>query len=106
MSLFRSWPRLVNRLPKKPSIIDLSCGRCHHKIDTKEGMQLFLRRHMPDASVFARTSVGQVPWGTRKQVGIYDPGRISPPSRQVSAVLNGGKIGCPRCGAVEWRALR
>ena len=33
-------------------------------------------------------------------------GRTSPPSRHVREILMGGRIGCPRCGAVEWRALR
>ncbi|CAL1142912.1 unnamed protein product [Cladocopium goreaui] len=101
MAFLRNLPRRG-----KPSIMDLTCGRCHFKIDAKEGMQLFLRRHMPDAGEFARTGLNSVPWGNRKQVGIYDPGRFAPPSRQVREVLVGGKIGCPRCGAVEWRALQ
>eukprot|EP00930_Biecheleria_cincta_P105660 TRINITY_DN98536_c0_g1_i1.p1 TRINITY_DN98536_c0_g1~~TRINITY_DN98536_c0_g1_i1.p1 ORF type:complete len:117 (+),score=9.65 TRINITY_DN98536_c0_g1_i1:32-352(+) len=105
MPLLRSMPRLINRPMRRPGIMDLKCGRCHHKVDAKEGMQLFMRRHLPDASVAARSSLNHFGWGLRKQTGIYDVGRTAPPCRQVRDVLQGGKIGCPRCGAVEWRAL-
>eukprot|EP00419_Tripos_fusus_P019042 CAMPEP_0172742022 /NCGR_PEP_ID=MMETSP1074-20121228/128498_1 /TAXON_ID=2916 /ORGANISM="Ceratium fusus, Strain PA161109" /LENGTH=73 /DNA_ID=CAMNT_0013572465 /DNA_START=117 /DNA_END=335 /DNA_ORIENTATION=+ len=71
----------------------LHCGRCNHKIDAMEGMQLFMRRHMPDASVAAKFSLTDFAWGTKNQVGIYDRGRTSPPSRQVRSVLNGGAVG-------------
>mmetsp|Transcript_8975 Transcript_8975/g.25028 ORF Transcript_8975/g.25028 Transcript_8975/m.25028 type:complete len:106 (-) Transcript_8975:281-598(-) len=86
------------------SIVALHCGRCKHKVETNEGMQLFLRRHMPEASVAVRQSLSSYPIGTRKQRGIYDPALTSPPSRHVQELLNGGGIGCPRCNAVEWRA--
>mmetsp|Transcript_160052 Transcript_160052/g.489574 ORF Transcript_160052/g.489574 Transcript_160052/m.489574 type:complete len:108 (-) Transcript_160052:4-327(-) len=105
MSLLRTSARLkcIGRL-QRPSIVELHCGRCHHKIDATEGLQLVLRRHMPEASVAAKTSLSHFNWGLKKQVGIYDVGRTSPPGRQVREVLNGSRTECPRCGAVEWRS--
>eukprot|EP00404_Azadinium_spinosum_P038966 CAMPEP_0180645662 /NCGR_PEP_ID=MMETSP1037_2-20121125/49124_1 /TAXON_ID=632150 /ORGANISM="Azadinium spinosum, Strain 3D9" /LENGTH=103 /DNA_ID=CAMNT_0022669565 /DNA_START=77 /DNA_END=386 /DNA_ORIENTATION=+ len=70
----------------------LSCGRCGHKVDVNEGVQLFLRRHLPDASWSAKESLTTFTWGLKKQVGIYDVGRTSPPSRQVREVLNGSGV--------------
>eukprot|EP00929_Paragymnodinium_shiwhaense_P063499 TRINITY_DN31713_c0_g1_i1.p1 TRINITY_DN31713_c0_g1~~TRINITY_DN31713_c0_g1_i1.p1 ORF type:complete len:113 (-),score=19.84 TRINITY_DN31713_c0_g1_i1:114-452(-) len=94
----------VSHWRHRPSIMNLRCGRCRNKVSAHEGMQFFLRRHMPDASVAARTSLTHFTWGLKKQVGIYDPGRTSPPSRQVRDVLNGSGVGCPKCGAVEWKS--
>eukprot|EP00416_Gambierdiscus_australes_P039050 CAMPEP_0171100974 /NCGR_PEP_ID=MMETSP0766_2-20121228/53631_1 /TAXON_ID=439317 /ORGANISM="Gambierdiscus australes, Strain CAWD 149" /LENGTH=86 /DNA_ID=CAMNT_0011560909 /DNA_START=17 /DNA_END=277 /DNA_ORIENTATION=- len=82
----------------------LYCARCGHKIEAAEGIQLFLRRHMPEASASAIQSLQSTNWGIKKQRGIYDLGYTSPPSRQVQEVLNGSGTECPRCGAVEWRA--
>eukprot|EP00928_Gymnodinium_smaydae_P059594 TRINITY_DN42988_c0_g1_i1.p1 TRINITY_DN42988_c0_g1~~TRINITY_DN42988_c0_g1_i1.p1 ORF type:complete len:117 (+),score=14.12 TRINITY_DN42988_c0_g1_i1:78-428(+) len=95
--------RGVSMSKGRPSIVALRCSRCNHKVDAAEGMQLFLRRHLPDAGVMARDSLRFTNWGTKKQVGIYDLGRVAPPSRQVRDLLVGGKVGCPRCGAVDWR---
>merc|ERR1712008_525656 len=57
MALARSTVCFTARSRGKPSIMALHCGRCFHKIDAIEGMQLFMRRHMPDASVHPKFSV-------------------------------------------------
>jgi len=58
---------------------------------------------MPDASIAVQQSLTHFTWGLKKQVGIYDVGRTAPPSRQVRELLQKSDIGCPRCGAVDWR---
>merc|ERR1719193_853727 len=83
----------------------LRCGRCAHKVDANEGVRLFMRRHMPEASVSATQSLTEWAKGSKKQVGIYAIRSTSPPCKHVAQVLNSGAIACPRCGAVDWRAV-
>eukprot|EP00397_Hematodinium_sp_SG-2012_P072649 GEMP01161104.1.p1 GENE.GEMP01161104.1~~GEMP01161104.1.p1 ORF type:complete len:105 (+),score=6.72 GEMP01161104.1:30-317(+) len=91
----------VSRLGR--GITSLACGGCRNKVEVKEAMDMFLRKHAPNASWRVHDSLTTFNWGSRKQVGLYDPAATNPPNRHMVRLLNGGNIQCPRCATVQWR---
>mmetsp|Transcript_14204 Transcript_14204/g.21000 ORF Transcript_14204/g.21000 Transcript_14204/m.21000 type:complete len:104 (+) Transcript_14204:17-328(+) len=102
--MFLSALRCNTHRSARASVMALHCGSCKYKIDINEGIRLFLRKQMPAAGSQLASSLNRFPHHKEKSVGIFKPALISPPNGQVQEVLNGGAIGCPRCGLVRWKA--
>jgi len=83
-------------------ITSLVCGGCRQKVESKMAMDMYLKKHMPDAGWKVKDALSTYNWGTRKQVGIYEPSATSAPNQQMIRLLNNGKVPCPRCDLVQW----